>query len=131
MTILFLLALALLGFVMKLATMLPPHKASETHWPFLLSPVLSPNSLRRAQLVNSARRAALKAALLIAVLALSYWAYWTVVRVLNIHGLLLSYLATPIVLLMGEAVLSVLTLLWLPSGRLLPRLHNRPFCAHS
>ena len=52
--------------------------------------------------------------------------YWILVRTLNISGILLSYLAAPALLAIGELFGASATLLWLPSGRLLPPLHDNP-----
>jgi hypothetical protein len=62
---------------------------------------------------------------------LSYLVYWRLVRAFQIHGVLLSYLATPILLLMGEMLAALVTLILLPSGLLFPALHRRPWAARS
>ena len=70
-----------------------------------------------------------RTALVIAVLAAYYWHYWQLVRNFRLRGL--SYLAAPALMLIGEVLVAAVALLWLPSGRLLPPLHDQPFLMHS
>ena len=129
MTLLFLLALAILGFVMTLVARLALGNASRTDPAFLLSPILSPNALSRSRPCSKLPRLLRITLLLLGVTALGYWAYWSLVRARPVDELLLNYLAAPILLLVSELVAFVITLLWLPSGRLLPALHDDPWRA--
>jgi Membrane bound O-acyl transferase family len=130
MTALYLLALAVMGFVMKLvALLLPVTTPDERSHLFWLLP--SPASLRRLRPLVSARKVLFRTAILFGALVLSYWIYWQLVKVLHLRGILLSYCAAPVLLLMSETLVAFMTLLWLPSGRLLPSIHNRPWLARS
>ena len=123
MSILFVLAVALLGFLMKLAALFIPNNSQETRWPFLLSPLPSPNSIGRVRLAALAPQ--LRRALLFGVIvALYYWTYWQVVRRFDLKGIVLSYLAAPALWLVGEVVSAVVPLLG--NGRVPPALHNPP-----
>jgi len=66
-----------------------------------------------------------------AAVLLSYWIYWWLVGVIHVRGPLLNYAALPILLVMAEFLAALLTVLWLPSGQLLPPIHCRPFLARS
>ena len=117
MTLLFLLALALMGFVMKLIALLLSSRDRPPDWAFVLSPVLSPSTLRRARPWDAVTPLAGRAVLLLVASALFYAAYWALVRRFHFHGVSLSYLAIPGVQLLGETGLSLLRLLWLPGRR--------------
>lgn len=125
MTIIFLLALASVGLLMKLVALLMPCASTGTRWAFVLSPLLSPDSFKRSPSFITTPRLVLRTALFFIAVASYYWAYWKLVRAFDVRGLLLSYLAAPTLLLMSELLVALATLLWLPSGRLLPPLHNR------
>jgi hypothetical protein len=130
MTVLYLLALAVMGFVMKLVALLLP-ATIPVERPHLFWLLLSPASLRRLQPIVSVRKVLLRAALLFGALVLSYWIFGRLVRAGYIRGIALSYCAAPILLLMAETLVALMTVLWLPSGRLLPPIHNRPWRARS
>jgi Membrane bound O-acyl transferase family len=130
MTVAFLLALALLGFAMKLVALLLPAKTKIQ--PHGISWILvSPDSALRSQPVSSIRPVLLRFVTLFVALLLGYWVYWQIVRGFHIRGILVSYLAVPILVLMGEFLVALVTLILLPGGRLLPALHRRPWLAHS
>lgn len=130
MTVFFVLALAVMGFVMKLvASFLPVTIQMER--PHLFWLLLSPVSHRRLQPIVTIRKVLLRAALLFGALILSYWIFWWLVRAGLIRGIALSYCAAPVLLLMSETLVAFMTVLWLPSGRLLPSIHNRPWLARS
>lgn len=122
MTLLFLLALEVMGLVMKLVVYLQPvtlrPERPEVFW--LL---LSPPSNRRLRPVESVGSVFLRAGAVIGGAGLGWW----FVRWLGVEGEVLSYCAVPVLLLMSEGLVMVMTLLWLPSGRVLPRLHERPW----
>src|SRR5688572_25429097 len=123
MSILLVLAVVLLGFLMKLAALLIPNNSQETRWPFLLSPLPSPNSVGRVQ--STALVPHLRRALLFGIIfGVYYWTYWQVVRHFELKGIVLSYLAAPALWLGGEVVSAVVPLL--ANGRLPPTLHNPP-----
>jgi hypothetical protein len=89
MTRCFLLALFLLGFVMKLvALLLPVTASSDRAGIFWL--LLSPNALRRLQPVVKHWRVLFQTLLWFGAVLLSYWIYWWLVRVDHIQGLLLT-----------------------------------------
>jgi hypothetical protein len=128
-TILFLLALALTGFVMKLVALLMSWRDRQPNWAFVLSPVVSPSTLRRARPSDRVASLAGRAGLLVVASALFYAAYWALVRGFNLRGVVLSYLAIPIMQILGETGVSLLSLLWSPSGIVLPPLHYQPVLA--
>jgi hypothetical protein len=130
MTVFCLLALAVMGFVMKLVVLFLP-VTIQVERPRLLWLLLSPASHRRLQPIVTIRKVLLRAALLFGALVLSYWIFGQLVRAGFIRGIALSYCAAPILLLMSETLVAFMTVLWLPSGRLLPSVHNRPWRARS
>ena len=100
MTGLFLLALALLGYVMKLVALLLP--ASRQIEQRSISWVLvSPDSVLRSQPATGAQPVVLRMLMLSGSMCLYYWVYWQLVSRFHIHGILLSYLAVPVLLMMG------------------------------
>lgn len=127
MTWLSLLLLASMGLFMKaMALMVGPRSL-----PFIFSPVLAPNSLERSQPFSAAPTFLRRAGACLVGLLLYYWIYWKLVDAFQLHGIILNYLAVPAVLLMTEVFIAIATVLWLPSGRLLPVLHRNPFAARS
>ena len=128
MTVLFLLALASLGFAMKLVALLLPTKGKIQRrgisWV-----LVSPDSVLRSQTVTSIQPVVLRILMLSVLLLSSYWVYWQLVRGFQLHGMLLSYLAVPCLFLMSEFLVAVGTLFFLPGGLLLPALHRRPWAA--
>ena len=128
MTLLFLLALALLGFVMKLVALLLPARRQIKHRAMTWV-LVSPDSALRSQRATGVRPVVFRMLLLSGATLLSYWVYWQLVTHFQIHGLLLSYLAVPILWLMSEFLVAVESLLFLPGGWLLPALHRRPWAA--
>jgi Membrane bound O-acyl transferase family len=130
MTVSFLTALAVLGFAMKLAALLLPARGliprRSISWI-----LVSPDSVLRSQPVTSVRPVLLKSFTLLGALLLGYWVYWQIIRGFHIQGILVSYLAVPILVLMGEFLVSIMTLILLPGGWLLPALHRGPWAAQS
>lgn len=90
MTILFVMALALLGLFMKLAALLVPGTAENARWSFLLSPLPSPVSLNRPPRFPSLAPQLLRALIFGAMLASFCWVYWQLVRSFNLRGVLLK-----------------------------------------
>jgi len=130
MTVFFLLALAVMGFVMKLVALLLLAKR-ETERRAMSWVLFSPDSVLRGQRATGAGPVVLRILLLFAAVWLSYWVYWQLVRGFQIHGILLSYLAVPLLLLIGESLVAIMNLFLLPRGYLLPALHCRPWAARS
>jgi hypothetical protein len=130
MTVLFLLALALLGFAMKLVALLLP-TTSQIQRHGISWVLVSPDSVLRSQPAAGARPILLRILILFSAVLLSYWVYWQLVRGFQVRGIFLSYLAVPILLLAGEFLVAVETLFFLPGGLLLPALHRRPWAARS
>jgi hypothetical protein len=130
MTVLYLLALAVVGFVMKLAAMLlpAPTPADRRHVFWLL---LSPTTLRRLRPATTFLPLLLRTAALCGALVLSYWIYWQLVQITHMPEIFRSYCTLPILLLVSETLVAFMTMLWLPSGQLLPAIHNRPWLARS
>jgi hypothetical protein len=130
MSLLFLLALALLGFVMKLVAMLLPTK-SQIQRRGISWVLVSPDSVLRSQPVTGVGSVVLQNLMLSGAVLFSYWIYWQLVVGFQIRGILLSYLAVPFLLLVGLLLVPILNLLLLPGGCLLPKLHCRPWAARS
>jgi hypothetical protein len=130
MTLLFLLALAVMGVVMKLVVAIFP-KTIREYKPHVFWLLLSPASNQRLRPIESVAKVLLRTTLLCGALVLSYWVYGNLLRVTHIRGAALGYIAAPILLLMMEAVVAFVTVLWLPSGRVLPSIHNHPWQARS
>jgi hypothetical protein len=132
MTELFLLALALLLFLMNLIALLvnePQYQGTQWDRKFSIWLLPAPHSLRRLQPVTSISSMLLRMARLLGAVVLSYWVYWKIVDAFHIRGIWLSYLAGPMLLLISELAVAVVRILWLPSGRLLPALHRQPWLA--
>jgi hypothetical protein len=130
MTVFLLLALAVMGFVMKLVALLLPAKR-EIGRRAMSWVLFSPDSVLRAQRATGAGPVVLQILMLFAAVLLSYWVYWQLVRSFQIHGILLSYLAVPFLLLIGELLVAIMNLFLLPCGYLLPAPHCRPWAARS
>ena len=130
MMLLFLLALASLGFAMKLVALLLPAKG-QIQRRGISWVLVSPDSVLRSQPATSVQPVVLRILVLSVLLLSSYWVYWQLVRDFQLRGMLLSYLAVPCLFLMGEFLVAVETLFFLPGGRLFPALHRRPWAARS
>ena len=129
MTILFLLCLAVLALLMKLIVLRGPDRSKAHNRAFVLSPILTPESFKRSRPLSTIPGLCLRTLLVWGALWLYYWIYGILVRTFDIPRFYLGYLAAPVVLLMGEGGFGVISLLWLPSGRLLPPLHRQPLLA--
>src|SRR6478736_926144 len=130
MTLLFLLALASLGFAMKLVALLLPIK-EQIQRRGISWVLVSTDSVLRSQLATGVQPVVLRILMLSVLLLSSYWVYWQLVRGFQWRGILLSYLAAPCLYLMSEFLVAVETLFFLPCGQLLPALHRRPWAARS
>jgi hypothetical protein len=130
MTVSYLIALALLGFAMKLVALWLPARG-QIQWRGISWVLVSPDSVLRSQPVTSVQPVLFRLLMLFGAVLLSYWIYWQVIRGFHIRGILMSYLAVPILVLMGELLVALATLIFLPGGRLLPALHRRPWLAPS
>jgi hypothetical protein len=145
-----LLALASIGLVMKIIALARPLRSaapcpgearqadpfqrpeiSSRSLRFIFSPVLAPNSLERSQPLSATPSFLLRAGSCLGGLLFYYWIYWKLVNTFQLRGIALSYLVAPAVLLTTEVFIAIVTLLWLPSGWLLPVLHRNPFAARS
>jgi len=130
MTLLFLLALALLGFVMKLVALFLPAKRPVQRR--AISWVLvSPDSVSRSQPATNIKPILRRILILFVTLLVSYWVYWQLVHGFQIRGNFLSYLAIPLLLLMSEFLVAAENLFFLPGGRLMPAVFHRPWAARS
>ena len=147
MTWLNLLALASIALLMKAISLIAgsrcrpaTHDRQVAHYPleisprsrqFRISPLLAPNSLARSQPLSAWPSFLVRGGTCLGALLLYYWIYGKLVETFQLRGIVLGYLAAPAVLLTTEVFIAVVTLLWLPSRRLLPVLHNNPFGARS
>jgi hypothetical protein len=112
-------------------TQSPGNPPSARSLRFLLSPMLAPTSLERAQPLRALPLFLLRGSAGLGALPLYYWLYWTVVNTVHLPGVALSYLSTVGVLLMTETIAFIVILLWLPGGRLMPVPHHNPFAART
>jgi hypothetical protein len=130
MSCLSLLAIATMMWALKIIALLVPGGKARTVR-FLTSPMLAPTSLERAEPLGAFPTRLWQGATCFGALLIYYHIYWTVVDAFHLRGIALSYLSTAAVLLMTEAIAFIVTLLWLPSGRLMPVPHRNPFAARS
>src|SRR5882757_9420792 len=93
MTVFFLLALAVVGFVMKLVVLFLPVTSQKMERPRLVWLLLSPASHQRSQPIVAVGKVLLRAVLLFGALVLSYWIFGWLVRAGLIRGIALSYCA--------------------------------------
>jgi hypothetical protein len=130
MTILFLLSAVIAVLSMKVVALLLPVTVAVDpgHW-FWIFP--APASLERLRPLVDIRAVLIRTLLLFGGVVLGCWLYWRLVDALQLRGIVRSYLAAPILLLMMETVVALVSILWLPSGRALPLVHNAPWRARS
>jgi hypothetical protein len=117
-TLLFFLLLAIMGFCMKLVVRLLPSRSARTRWAFIISPFVTPDMLDRWIPASQWRNVCSRCAASVFALMILYWIYWTSVDRFEIHGNLLSYLAVPILLMMAAPLVVLVSLIWLPTGRI-------------
>lgn len=123
-----LFALASMGLVMKtFALLVGPRRSLQ----FIFSPVLAPNSLERSRPLSAMPSFLLRGGACFGALLLYYWLYWKLLDAFQLRGIVLSYLVAPAVLFTTETFVAIVTILWLPSGGLLPVLHRNPFAART
>src|SRR5438034_2892048 len=108
MTVLFLLALASLGFAMKLVALLLPTKG-QIQRRGISWVLVSPDSVSRSQPATSIQPVVLRILMLSVLLLSSYWVYCQLVRGFQWRGMLLSYHAVPCLFLMGEFLVAIKT----------------------
>jgi hypothetical protein len=100
---------------------------------YLLAPVMSAEALRsapRASIV-AAWDGVLRLVIAASLMAALYWLYRPLMPQLVHRAVPLGYLAIPIVYLLGEATGALAQLAFLPSGRVAPLAHRRPYAASS
>lgn len=131
MTWLSLLALASMALFLKVIALLLPGSKAARSARFVLSPVLAPNSLERSQPLSAFPQFLLRAAACLGALVIYYWIFRKLVDAFTLHPVALGYLVAPAVVLMMEVVIAAVTILWLPSRRLLPVIHRNPLAACS
>jgi hypothetical protein len=131
MSFFFVLAVLILAFFMKLAALFVPSASTKTRWPFLLSPLVSPNSFDRAPSAPAVGFHIRRILFFGTGVVCYYWLYWQVVPRFELHGIVLSYLAPPALLLLAETVDALVSFLWALSGGALPRLLNNPISLRS
>ena len=129
MTIAFVFALALTGCLMKLLSLLPPPRTQRTRWLFLLSPLVSPNSLKRSKPLNQVPRLLRRTLVATVALPLFYFANWQLQARFGLPAPVRSYLGIPGVCLLGELLGCSVGLFWSWSGRVLPGILNEPWQA--
>ena len=130
MALLFAEALALLIAVMKLIALPFPsaYRGPSSVMVWLLP---SSSSLARALPATNSWRVCRQALLMLGAVAASYAIYWMLVSQFHLRGIWLGYLACPILLFWGELLYATLAMLFLPTGRIFPPLHQHPLAMHS
>lgn len=128
MLFIFLYSLAVMGFVMKFLVLIisPPQRVQH---PYLFWLLLCPDSHKRLRSFSELRPVLWWYGFLFIMLPLSCWGYNSLIYYFDYSGFMLSYAAAPILFLMSESLVGLVTLLWLPSGKVLPSLHDRPWLA--
>ena len=105
--------------------------SSQVKHPFVFWLLLCPDSHDRLQPLSRLRQI-LKKYLLIALLfCVGHYFYQILLRDLGNPFFVRSYLAVPMLFLMSEVLVGFVTLIWLPSGKILPELHDRPWKSRS
>jgi hypothetical protein len=125
----FVLALGLMGILMKLAALLVPARTNGPRWLFLISPLVSPTSLDRSKPLDEVLHLLLKMLVAAGALLLVYLVYWRLRNRVELPALLGNYLKIPAVYLWGEVLGCCVGLCWSWSGRLLPVVQNGPLLA--
>jgi hypothetical protein len=130
MSCLNLLAIAIMMWALKIISLLVRRGEARTAR-FLISPMLAPNSLARTEPLDALPARLWHGAVSLGALLIYYTIYRSMVEGFHLRGVALSYLAAPAVLLMTQSIAFIVTLLWLPSGRLMPVPHHNPFAART
>jgi len=126
MTVFFLIFLVTLLLAMKFVAPLLRRSPCRSTM-FWFSPLPAPNSILRCrpqdELISRLVRAAFSAGILVAY----YWGFWNFIVPSKLPAFALGYLGAPVLLLFSSLLIALFTLLYLPSGRLFPTLHDNPF----
>lgn len=131
MTLLFLLALGVMGFAMKLVALFLPSLGSGAGARFVYSPMVSPLSPVRMRQPGDGGWLFRQSCLWLALTVAGYWCYWRLVELWQPGEWLLGWMAAPILLLLAETVNVLVPLLWLPTGWRLPPLVEHPALTRS
>lgn len=129
MTFSFLLAVALLGLLMKGFAALRMRALHSPLRPFVFTLLFSPTSFPRCRPVAAVPKVLREAVLLLAALVVGCWLYWKVVRAVQPPVFVLSYLAAGPLIGVSELLACLVAFLGLPAGCLLPRGHVQPWRA--
>lgn len=126
MSVLFLAFAWLLLLAMKMCALFFRKGSGAVSPPFWLTPLPAFSSQRRWRPRRELLGRLLQGVLLAAAVATGYHVHWDYVVPLEPSPWVLGYLAAPVMLLMSLLFSRLMSLPWLPSGRLLPALHNSP-----
>lgn len=129
MTAFFLLFLGALLLLMKVTARVIRGRSTRGSLSFWLAPLPAPNSLGRSAPRSELLPRLAQAALSAVVLSLAYRSFWNWIVPLEPPPWILGYLGIPFLILFSSVLLAVVTLLWLPAGRLHPALHRNPLLA--
>ena len=129
MTFLFLLAVALLGLLMKGLAAIRMRALHSPLRPFAFTLLFSPTSFARCRPVAAVPKVLREAALLLVALVVSCGLYWKLVRASQPPVFVLSYLAAGPLIGVTELLACLVSFLSLPGGYLLPRGHEKPWLA--
>jgi len=126
-------SLALLAALMKSLSLLGPGRRVRNRLFFISSPLVSVDSLRRVGIATpgDVGRTLLRCGVTMGAFLFAHRLHGWLAATLNLSGWSLSYLAAPFVWLTGEAAGSVVRLLYLPTGRLVPLVHDHALAARS
>jgi hypothetical protein len=130
MTVLFALFLATLLLAMKVVALLIRRSPCRSAM-FWFSTLAAPNSLLRCRPRGEFMGCLIRATISAVVVVIYYWAYWNYIVPAKIPAFVLGYLGAPVLLLLSSLLLALMTLFYLPSGRLFPTLHDNPFLMRS
>lgn len=97
-----------------------------------LTPLMSTETWRRSENVtrDSVKKFLILSPISIATIVMAYWIYFAAARIFHLHGLILCYLAVPVILV-SELAFIPIRLLSQTTGKVIPPIHNGLFRATS
>lgn len=122
MTALFFVTVLSLCFLMKLVGFRGARGPMDL--PTILSPFLSPASVKRALPLSAGPRLIRRFLVYFAVCICAYWSYWNILHGFRLPSVLLGYIGAIMLWLVSEVLGSLVPFLAMPSGRLFPLPHG-------
>lgn len=125
-TVMFLGALAVMGFIMKfVAAVVPPYE--KVQHPILFWLLLCPDTHRRLRPLSTLSGVIKRLLFVLVALTISFYGYHYFWGESENQFYWRSYASAPILFLMTESLVGCVTIFWLPSGKVLPIIHNAPW----